>query len=223
MLKIVLSLLVGMVIFVGIPLLGWGINSAETFFENPARLLYVVIIIVLQLISVFFVQKKTNGGDNRKKETPRHKIDLILIQILSLAVVFIAPYSDRRATFILTSGDITRYIGLALMTAGFFLMHLAEKYLDKQFSVEVTLQENHQLITTGPYRYLRHPRYAGILLFFLGISLSFNSIPSLIVVLLLSTVLVWRVFAEEALLRREFGRQWDEYKSKTWRLIPFIF
>ena len=77
----------------------------------------------------------------------------------------------------LNYGDGGRAAGFIFMIPGFLLMQTAEKYLDKQFSVQVTLQENHKLIQNGPYRFIRHPRYLGITAFFLGISITFRSLP----------------------------------------------
>lgn len=89
--------------------------------------------------------------------------------------------------------------------------------------MEVKLQEDHRLVTTGLYRVVRHPRYFGIILFFAGISLVFKSIPAIILVAALIVVLLWRAFAEEELMKEAFGREWDDYVSRTRKLIPFIF
>ena len=102
-------------------------------------------------------------------------------------------------------------------------MQAGEKYLAKQFSIEVTLQNDHQLIQSGPYKFIRHPRYLGILTFFVGISLTFRSLLGVFIVIALVGVLIWRIFAEEKLMRQAFGKEWEEYQSKTWRLIPFVF
>jgi protein-S-isoprenylcysteine O-methyltransferase Ste14 len=102
-------------------------------------------------------------------------------------------------------------------------MHWAVACLDKQFSVQVTIQEDHRLVTDGPYRYLRHPRYAGVIMVFLGISLVFRSWLALPLVGTLALVLIWRIQDEEALLRREIGSDWEAYSKTTWRLIPFVF
>jgi protein-S-isoprenylcysteine O-methyltransferase Ste14 len=105
---------------------------------------------------------------------------------------------------------------------GFIGMHWAEATLDKQFSVEVTIQEGHRLVTDGPYRYLRHPRYLGIILFTTGISLVFRSWLTLIFIAVLTLVLIWRIHDEEALLHQEFGPDWEAYSQRSWRLIPFV-
>ena len=131
--------------------------------------------------------------------------------------------SDRHALGVIDAGASLRLFGVLLAIPGFVLMQMAEKHLGRQFSIEVTLQQDHQLIQSGPYRFVRHPRYLGILLFFLGISLAFRSLLSAAVVLALAVILAWRVFAEEALMKEEFGAAWEAYCARSWRILPWIF
>ena len=218
-----LALLAGSVIFIGLPLLGWGIGNLPTFFENPARIAFVIVVFALQVFSLLYNPQVGQNQENRKSDAPTSKIDLILIQILSLAVVILAPFSDSHSSGVLNAGNIVRYIGVLITIPGFVLMQAGEKYLAKQFSVEVTLQKEHKLIQSGPYKAIRHPRYLGILIFFTGISLTFRSLLGILTVLALAGVLIWRVCAEETMLHKEFGKEWEEYQAKTWRLIPYLF
>lgn len=218
-----LALLAGSVIFIGLPLLGWGLGHIPAFFENPARIAFVLVLFALQVFSLIYNPQVGRNQENRKSDAPRSKLDLILIQIFSLAVVILAPFSDGHSIGILNVENIVRYIGLFIAIPGFVLMQAGEKYLAKQFSIEVTLQKDHKLIQSGPYKVIRHPRYLGILIFFTGISLTFRSLLGIFIVLALAGVLIWRVFAEEKMMREEFGKEWEEYQSKTWRLIPYLF
>ena len=218
-----LALLAGSVIFIGLPLLGWGLGVIPAFFENPARIAFVLVLFALQVFSLVYNPQVGRNQENRKSDAPSSKLDLILIQIFSLAVVILAPFSDGRSIGILHVENTIRYIGLFIAIPGFVLMQAGEKYLAKQFSIEVTLQKDHKLIQSGPYKVIRHPRYLGILIFFTGISLTFRSLLGIFIVLALAGVLIWRVFAEEKMMREEFGKEWKEYQSKTWRLIPYIF
>lgn len=217
------ALLAGMLIFVGLPLLGWGLGTISTYFENPARTAYSVVIFALQIFALIYNPQVGRNQENRKSGTTAPKLDLILIQVFSLAIVILAPYSDRHSFGVFASTDLIRYIGLALAASGFILMQAGEKHLAKQFSIQVTLQEDHKLIQSGPYKIIRHPRYLGILTFFLGISLVFRSLLTAIFVTVLAVVLVWRIFAEEKLLHQEFGVAWETYCKTSWRLIPYIF
>lgn len=219
----VLALLAGIVIFIGLPLLGWGISEIFQFFANPARLTYAILILLLQIFSIFYNPQIGRNKKERKSGVKKHKADLVLIQIFSLSVVFIAPFSDKHSICILNFGEVVRFSGFIFVIAGFILMQMAEKYLDKQFSVEVTVQKNHKLIQSGPYKFIRHPRYLGILTFFMGISIVFRSLLSIFFVAALCIVLIWRVYAEESLMHQEFDKEWEIYCKKSWRIIPFLF
>ena len=217
------AFIIGLILFIGLALLGWGLRQLPQYFDHPARSAYVIVILLLQLFAVAYNPQTGRLRGQPRSGITRNKIDLILIQLFSLSIVFLAPFSDKRSIATLNFGDGIRYFGLVLIVLGFLLMQIAEKYLDKQFSVEVAIQEDHQLIQTGPYAYVRHPRYLGIVTFFLGISLVFQSLLAIILVAGLFLVLIWRVNAEEALMKKEFGEQWDAYCEKSWRMIPFVF
>jgi protein-S-isoprenylcysteine O-methyltransferase Ste14 len=106
---------------------------------------------------------------------------------------------------------------------GFIVMNWAEIALGKFFSVQVTLQKNHRLITEGIYKHVRNPRYLGIITSNIGVSLVFRSWPALLLTGLLVVVLLWRIHDEEKLMGREFGGSWEAYKKRSRRLAQFIY
>lgn len=218
-----LALLVGWFIFVGLPVLAWGIGDVSQFLAHPARLGYVLIIAILQVGAIVYNPQVGRNREERQNTAAAPRLDLLLIQLLSLGLVLVAPYTDKQNLLGLNLGDGLRFAGLVLLVPGFVLMQMAEKYLARQFSVAVTLQKDHQLIQTGPYKLIRHPRYLGILLFFMGIALVFRSLLGVAMVLALFGVLVWRIGAEEKLMGQAFGEEWDVYRRKSWRLLPFVF
>lgn len=118
---------------------------------------------------------------------------------------------------------VHRCLGPGLFAAGFLMISWSEVSLGKQFSIQVTVQENHQLVTDGPYRFLRHPRHLGIIMFNLGIALVYRSWMAMILVAALTLVLLWRIHDEESLMHQEFGADWDAYARKSWHLIPFVY
>ncbi len=219
----VVALLAGLLIFLGLPLLGWGLGHVPEFFTNPARLTFAIVIVLLQLFSLLYNPQVGRNRDDRKSGVQQHKIDLFLIQMFSLAIVIVAPFSDSHSISVLNIGTIIRFLGFLFLIPGFILMQMAEKYLGRQFSVEVTLQKDHKLIQDGPYKLIRHPRYLGILAFFWGISLVFRSLLGMLIVAAMLPVLIWRVFAEESLMQQEFGKDWEMYRQKSWRILPYVF
>ena len=79
------------------------------------------------------------------------------------------------------------------------------------------------LITTGPYRVVRHPLYLGFFLLTAGEALAFASWPALIVMLGgIVPSFVWRAHEEEKLLRRTFGERYDRYRAQTRMIIPYL-
>ena len=218
----ILLVFCGSLIFAGLPLLGWGINDYGAFFGNPARFAFVVLIVLLQVFAVMY-NPKAPARKEKQKGAGQTKIDLYLIQVFSLLIVIVAPYSDSRSIGTVDVGDMARYPGLVLIVVGFVLMLLAEKHLDTQFSVAVELKKDHTLVKTGPYKYVRHPRYLGIALFFAGIAFVFRSWAAMGLTVMLVMVLAWRITAEEALMKKAFGKEWDAYRAASWRIVPFLF
>jgi len=220
---IVLVVLVGIILFAGLPLVGWGIADLPGFTAHPARLGYIVLVILLQaFVAIRFPRTGQNQGDGVKL-VQRQRLAVLLLQVLSIAIIIVAPYTDRHATAVIDEPDLIRWLGLVLFGFGFLVVSWAEAVLGKQFSVQVTIQEGHQLVTGGLYRFVRHPRYLGIMTFNLGIALVFRSWLALILVAILLVVLLWRIHDEEALMRQEFGAEWDSYAKKSWRLIPYVY
>ena len=80
---------------------------------------------------------------------------------------------------------------------------------------------DHQLVTTGIYRYIRHPSYLGVLSVLVGWALAFRSGAGLMLTRLTLIPLIGRIEAGEALLRTRFGEQHQHYVAGTWRLVPF--
>jgi protein-S-isoprenylcysteine O-methyltransferase Ste14 len=86
----------------------------------------------------------------------------------------------------------------------------------------VTLQKDHKPITTGPYRFIRHPRYTGILSLGLGIALLFQSWIGLLFLPWVLALILYRVHDEEIMLQTKFGKSWQEYTKRSKRFIPGI-
>ena len=212
--------------YVGLPLLGWGIRDLPGFLDQPARILYLVSAAAFAFLSAVFTQDVPGSKGRRGQESKRlkrHTIVLEFVRITHCLTLFAAPYCDRRDIATAFEADGVRYAGLAPLILGVTLAVWAAAVLGRQFSEHVTIQDNHQLITTGPFRVLRHPRYLGAILYTLGIAIVFRSWVGYAGWLVYVVFILYRIPAEERLLAGEFGDDWDQYTEKTWRLIPFVF
>jgi protein-S-isoprenylcysteine O-methyltransferase Ste14 len=95
--------------------------------------------------------------------------------------------------------------------------------LGRRFSGLVAIQSGHTLVTTGIYGVIRHPSYLGLLVNSLGWALAFRSGVGVLLTALTIPPLLARIRAEEALLRTQFGGEYDAYRTGTPRLIPGFY
>ncbi|NOY36866.1 MAG: isoprenylcysteine carboxylmethyltransferase family protein [Chlorobi bacterium] len=114
--------------------------------------------------------------------------------------------------------------GLMVFLSGFIIRWFSIIQLNKQFTVDVVIRDDHKLNTKGLYTYIRHPSYLGLLLIILGLSLAMNSFFSLLVVVIpILLVLLYRIRIEEEILMNEFGDQYKTYMKNTSRIIPWLW
>ena len=114
-------------------------------------------------------------------------------------------------------------IAIAAMLTGMCLRWAAMITLGRFFSPHIEIADGQPLITTGLYRYVRHPAYAGIVLVFIGIGIAFeNGLSLLAVSIPVIGAIIHRVRIEEAALLEHFGIAYKEYAGRTKRFLPFV-
>lgn len=116
------------------------------------------------------------------------------------------------------------WCGCALMLAGMLFRWWAVHVLARHFTVDVAIAADHELVRRGPYRYLRHPSYTGLLATFAGFLCALGSwLAPLVVVVPLWLALRQRIRVEEAALSAAFPLDWPAYARATRRLLPGIW
>lgn len=114
--------------------------------------------------------------------------------------------------------------GLVVLVAGISIRFSAIYTLGKYFTGTVLIKNDHRLIRSGLYGYLRHPAYTGALLAHLGLGLCFSNWISLTLsVAPFSVAALYRIHVEEQALREAFGLDYLDYSRSTKRLIPKLF
>lgn len=221
--KAILRLLVYGFLLIDIPLLGWGINDLTEFFANPARVIFLVTSSLMSIIYAWFMPKNTLSDGVKDKLVNRQKIMLWSSIVLYVIMFTLLPYCDRHNLWQIPSENYLRYVGAVIFTFGVIFSFWGPIHLGQQYSFNLTLQEGHKLITDGPFSYIRHPRYLGLILWVLGVSFIYLSIAGLVMTGVLTLLLAWRIYDEENLLQQEFGQQWTNYSQQTKRIIPLIY
>ncbi|KAJ8087616.1 hypothetical protein PM082_006449 [Marasmius tenuissimus] len=136
-------------------------------------------------------------------------------------------------------------IGTTLLLMASILRYRSQTLLGRLYTTPLTIRKNHTLITSGPYAIVRHPGYASWLIMEIGLLVVFSASGSwlsesgvldtalgrvvaaswLVVCVVGDTVLVARrVPREEGLLKKEFGKEWSEYRKRVpWRVVPGVY
>jgi protein-S-isoprenylcysteine O-methyltransferase len=116
-----------------------------------------------------------------------------------------------------------KWIGLGLIVIGICIKWLSVFTLRKFFTVNVAVFNDHQLISHGLYRYVRHPSYFGVLISFFGLGLAFRSWLSVVALVLpIALAFLWRIRVEEASMCDAFPDGYAAYRKRTSMLIPFV-
>jgi protein-S-isoprenylcysteine O-methyltransferase Ste14 len=116
--------------------------------------------------------------------------------------------------------DWIAYLGIALTCLGTAASIWARHCLGEYWSARVTLKEGHQLIRTGPYAFVRHPIYAGMLLATIGTALVVGEWRGMLAIVLLVAAHSRKAVREERMLTLEFGDEYTSYRQSTGFLLP---
>lgn len=174
-------------------------------------LFFIVFLVELKILN----KQRLSPGFNRDKKS------LLFILIgsgVSLVSIFLFPYLGLGKT------DLNyNYLGIFIVIGGFVLRQWSIRILGQLFTPVISIQDNHELIIRGPYRYIRHPSYTGLLAEFIGASLVMSNWISFIIVIGFMLVpLLYRIKIEEKELINKFEQKYLNYKETTKALIPWI-
>ncbi len=138
--------------------------------------------------------------------------------LVSVALAFAFGYAGLGAL-----PDWAFYLGILLMLLGVFVRQWAIAVLGRFFSLTVRVTEDHKVVDKGPYKFIRHPSYTGVLITFIGLGLAVQSAGALLVFLVVfSLSFGYRMRVEERTLLSELGPDYSSYMKRTKRLLPFI-
>ncbi len=115
------------------------------------------------------------------------------------------------------------WLGAALTVAGLLFAVWAREHLGRNWSSAVTIKQDHELITTGPYSVVRHPIYTGILSGFLGLAIAISEVRGLVVFVLIFVGFWAKLSLEEKWMRSQFGETYAAYVRRTAALVPYLF
>ncbi|HEY7808568.1 MAG TPA: isoprenylcysteine carboxylmethyltransferase family protein [Croceibacterium sp.] len=122
------------------------------------------------------------------------------------------PFSEVRAALAVA----VSYIGLAIAI-------WARRTLGRNWSGQPELKQGHELVISGPYTWVRHPIYSGLLVMFLAVPLFWPTTATLALLPVVAVGIQLKLTREEALMAGEFPEAWPPYRARTSRVIPLIW
>ena len=158
-----------------------------------------------------------------KREHGLSRLAYLLLLLPSFGLIYFR-YFQRGflALPFLVPTDFTNYGGLLIHAAGISFAIMARSRLGRNWSATVTVKRDHELITTGPYAVTRHPIYTGIFFGLVGAVLILGELRGLIALVMAFTAMQMKMSKEEIFMRAVFP-EYDSYRRRTRKMIPFIY
>ena len=191
-------------------------------------MLIIYILAYAVFVGFFVIERLFRRGRNTKNmdRTQHDKGSTTFISVVMGLAIILLPISPLLNW--LGIGEIRVFwlsvLGLLLGIFGLVIRYIAFTTLGRFFSRTLREAEGHTLITTGIYKYIRHPGYLSDLLIFIGTALAMSNLISIITIpVTFAAAYAYRIHTEEIMLIEIFGNQYKEYQKTSKRLIPFIF
>jgi protein-S-isoprenylcysteine O-methyltransferase Ste14 len=184
--------------------------------------------IVVWAVSAFNVKRDVRGGYGdlwQKFWLMRVVIAIALIFVATRIATGTARFTNFGLIFsrsIFPQSTAFDWTAAALSVIGVSFAIWARVHLGRNWSSHPTMKEHHELVTTGPYAYVRHPIYTGIILMALGTALT-GSLWGIWVFAVASFVFISRISKEEKIMLELFPTEYPAYQARTKKLIPWVW
>jgi protein-S-isoprenylcysteine O-methyltransferase Ste14 len=182
------------------------------------------IIVVCWIIFWLYWLISAFGNKKSTKQTASNFIGIRFGMFFILIILFhiLNIHTDSFRNRLASNNEIILTVSLIIFLLGLFIAIWARLNLGKNWGTPMSVKQNPQLVTSGPYRYVRHPIYTGILLAMVG-SITISSFYWLAVFVISGIYFFFCATQEEKIMMKQFPKVYPSYKAKTKMLIPFIF
>jgi protein-S-isoprenylcysteine O-methyltransferase Ste14 len=173
------------------------------------------------LFSLYWEIQAKNSAPAISSESKASRAVHVVLSNVALFLI-ILPNKSLSQRF-LPDSLIVQLMGFAAELAGLALAIWARRVLGRNWSGEITIKEDHELIRNGPYAKVRHPIYSGLLLMYAGTAMASGQMHGLLGLLIGIIAYLRKTRMEEANLVRGFGVGYDAYRKDTWAIVPGVY
>jgi protein-S-isoprenylcysteine O-methyltransferase Ste14 len=171
--------------------------------------------------SLYWEYAARNSSQAASAETRGSRlVHLAIVSAGQLCVIVAVPGLRAR---LWPDADWAVALGLLLVVASVGLAVWARRCLGRHWSGEITTKVDHELITAGPYAFVRHPIYTGVLGMCVGTTLVAGELHALVGTALVVIAYARKIHLEEKNLTSSFGPAWESYRARTKALIPGVY
>lgn len=189
-------------------------------YRSPPRVSVLISALIWVALDVYWSIAETKRHASKSKESTRSRRLHGLLTMGGLLLLFI-PIPGLTGQFV-PDTLTTALVGLGIQI-GFTLFYLyCRFYLGHLWSGAITIMADHRLIQTGPYRFLRHPMYTGMLGMAAGTAVVSGQYHALLGVALFALAYARKIRLEDRVLAGEFGEAYAAYRKRTAALVPWV-
>ncbi|MFK3957978.1 methyltransferase family protein [Guptibacillus hwajinpoensis] len=184
-----------------------------------------VIDVLFILLSVLWISEFIMKRGKKNTETSSSEKRSFVFILLAISGVIIGTlYFSGVGLFTFQNNTFTQVFGLFLYGSGIGLRYWGIQELGRFFSRNVVVESKVDLVSSGPYRLLRHPLYTGLLLIIIGFPLYIGTWGGILLsILLIVPALLYRIRIEERMLYMSVGETYHEWGKDRYRILPFIY
>jgi protein-S-isoprenylcysteine O-methyltransferase Ste14 len=190
---------------------------ASTFILQPLDVIRGAWLV----LGLYWLVESVNKKVARKRQPAAER----LIHVIYMGVAFLLLYGNDPLYGLLNQPFLPdrlwiAQVGAAIAVLGVAFAIWARRHIGMNWSAEVTIKKDHQLIRTGPYAHIRHPIYTGILLATLGTAIAIGEYRALVAFVMVAIGFIFKARKEENFLAQEFGPAFDDHKRLTGFFLP---
>jgi protein-S-isoprenylcysteine O-methyltransferase len=192
------------------------------------RLSWVLGLIYLASEILLTITRRSRTKTGTKQDKSTLGMLWLVIAISVAAGIFVTRSVSLRTGWVglfdFPEGDWIKPLAIGLFALGLALRWWAIVTLGRFFTVDVVIEKDHEVVQTGPFQWMRHPSYTGVLLAFLGWAMTLGNWIAMAVVLVpIFVALLRRMKVEEEALSNALGDKYRAYMKRTNRLLPYVY
>jgi protein-S-isoprenylcysteine O-methyltransferase Ste14 len=194
------------------------VNDPLGWFPGPV-FNNLFLLIFIGVYAVDYIVPRFTNPDYQRKSLQSDRGSYLAITLAIFLEISLSIYFRLKDIGTLTGWF--QWFGLLSMVAGATFRQWALIHLGRFFSRTVQIESEHKVITTGPYQWIRHPAYTGMIIVYTGLSMAIGTwLGALTAFIIVMASLLYRIRVEEVTLVQALGVEYRDYMEHTWQLFP---